>query len=109
MKAYLQAFVNFEQNNWAQLLFIAEFAYNNAKNTSTGHTSFELNYRYHPWVSYKEDLDPHSKLKTAEELSSKFQYLMAVCQQNLYHFQKLQKQAHNKKIKPQSYVLDDKV
>ena len=43
MKAYLRAFVNFEQNDWAQLLLMVEFAYNKAKNTSIGHTSFELN------------------------------------------------------------------
>ncbi len=43
MKAYLQAFVNFEQDHWARLLPIAEFAYNNVKNASTGHTPFELN------------------------------------------------------------------
>ena len=70
MEAYLQAFINFEQNDWARLLFMAEFAYNNAKNASTGHTFFEFNCGYHPCVSYKEDLDPRSKSKTAEELSS---------------------------------------
>ena len=79
MEAYLRAFVNFEQNNWAQLLPIAEFAYNNAKNTSINHTLFELNSRYHPWVSYKEDLNPFSNIKTAEKLSSKLQNLMTVC------------------------------
>ena len=31
MKAYLWAFVIFEQNNWAQFLPMVEFAYNNAK------------------------------------------------------------------------------
>ena len=41
MEAYLRVFVNFEQNDWARLLPMAEFAYNNARNTSTGHTSFE--------------------------------------------------------------------
>ena len=39
---------------------MAEFAFNNAKNASTGHTPFELNYGYHPQMSYKEDIDPHS-------------------------------------------------
>ena len=58
MEAYLRAFVNFEQNDWVRILPMAEFAYNNAKNASTGYTPFELNCRYHPWVSYKEDLDP---------------------------------------------------
>ena len=89
MEAYLRAFVNIEQNDWARLLPIAEFAYNNAKNASTGFTSFELNCRYHPRVSYKKDLDPRSKSKTAEELSSKFQNLMAACQQNLHYAQEL--------------------
>ena len=88
---------------------MAEFAYNNAKNASTDHTLFELNCGYHPWVSYKEDLDPHSKSKTAEELSFKLRNLMAVCQQNLHNTQKLQKQAYDKGVKPQSYAPSDKI
>ena len=109
MEAYLQAFVNFEQNDWAQLLPMAEFAYNNAKNTSTGFIPFELNCGYHPWVSYKEDLDPHSKLRTAEELFFELQELMTVCQQNLHHKQELQKRGHDRGVKPQSYALGNKV
>ena len=66
MKVYLQAFVNFEQNNWAQFLFMAEFAYNNAKNANIDYTLFKLYCGYHPCVSYKEDLNLRSKLKTAE-------------------------------------------
>ena len=109
MEAYLRAFVNIEQNDWARLLLIAEIAHNNSKNASTGHTSFELNCGYHPWVFYEENLDPRSKSKTAEELSSKLQNLMAVCQQNLHHAQELQKRAYNKRVKPQSYAPGDKV
>ena len=100
MKAYLQTFVNFEQNDWARLFSMTEFAYNNAKNTSIGHIPFELNCGYHLWVSYKEDLDPYSKSKITEELSSELQNLIVVCQQNLHHAQELQKQAHNKEVKP---------
>ena len=70
MEVYLRAFVNFKQNDWAKLLPMAEFAYNNTKNASTGFTSFELNCGYYPRVSYKEDLDPRSKSRTAEELFS---------------------------------------
>ena len=108
IEVYLQAFVNFDQNNWAKLLPIAEFAYNNAKNASINFTPFELNCGYHPWVSYKEDLYPHSKSRTAEEISSELQELINVCQQNLHHAQELQKRAHNKRVKPQSYVPGDK-
>ena len=88
---------------------MAEFAYNNAKNASTRYTSFELNCRYHPRVSYKEDFNPCSKSRTAEELSSKLREFMTVCQQILHHAQKLQKRAHNKGVKLQSYALGDKV
>ena len=66
MKAYFQSFVNFEQNDWARLLSIADFAYNNAKNASTGYTPFELNSGYHPCVSYEENLYPCSKWRTAK-------------------------------------------
>ena len=91
MEAYLWAFINFEQNDWARLLLMAKFVYNNAKNASTSYMPFELNCGYHPHVSYKEEeiLDLRSKSKTAEELSSKFQKLIIVCQQNLYHAQEL--------------------
>ena len=109
MEAYLRAFVNVEQNDWARLLPMAEFAYNNAKNASTGYTPFELNCGYHPRVSYKEDLDPRSKSRTAEELSSELRELMIVCQQNLHHAQELQKRAHDKGVKPRSYAPGEKV
>ena len=88
---------------------MVKFAYNNAKNASTNFTPFELNYGYHPWVFYKEDLNSRSKSRTAKELSFKLRELITVCQQNLYHAQKLQKRGHNKKVKSQSYVPGDKV
>ena len=60
IKTNLQAFVNFEQNNGAKLLPMAEFAYNNAKKASTGHTPFKLNWGYHPCVFFEQDIDPCS-------------------------------------------------
>ena len=84
MKAYLQAFINFKQNNWARLLLIAEFAYNNTKDASIGHTPFELNYGYHPWILYKEEVNPHSKSKSVDKLSAELKELMIICQENLY-------------------------
>ena len=50
---------------------MAEFAYNNAKNVKTDHTLFELNSGYHLQMLYKDDIDPHSKLKSVDELSAK--------------------------------------
>ena len=61
--------MDFEQNDWTKLLPMAKFAYNNAKNSNTGHMSFELNYGYHPYVSFEEDTNLCSQLKWADKLS----------------------------------------
>ena len=72
MKAYFRVFVNFEQNNWAQLFLMMKFVYNNAQNASTGHRLFEFNCGYCFYVFYKEDLDFCSKSRIVEELSFMF-------------------------------------
>ena len=87
---------------------MAKFAYNNAKNTSTGHISFELNCEYYLWVSYKEDINPRSKFKSANKLLAELQELITVCRKNLHYTQELQKQAHSKGVKPENYLLDNK-
>ena len=109
MEAYLRAFVNFEQNDWARLLSMAEITYNNAKNASTSHTSFKLNCGYHPRMLYEEDVNPRSQSKSADKLSAELKELMIVCRENLHHTQELQKRAYNKRVKPQSYSPGKKV
>ena len=109
IEAYLRAFVNFKQNDWARLLLMVEFAYNNAKNASTCHMPFELNCGYHPRISYEENVNPRSKSKSADDLANDLRKLMIVCRENLQHAQNLQKQAHDKSTKPRSYALDNKV
>ena len=68
---------------------MVEFAYNNAKNTSTGYTFFELNCGFYSRIFYEEDVDLCSKLKTEHHLAIKLQTLISVCRKNLHHFQKL--------------------
>ena len=89
MEAYLTAFVNFKQNDWAKLLPMAEFAYNNAENASTGLMPFELNCGYYSRMSYEEDVDFRSQSKLADELSAELRELMIVCRENLHHTQEL--------------------
>ena len=91
MEAYLRAFVNFKQNDWARLLPMAEFIYNNIKNASNSHMPFKLNCGYHSRMSYEEKVDFHSKSKSADELLTELKELMIVCRENLHHAQELQK------------------
>ncbi len=109
MEAYLRALVNWEQDDWARLLPMVEFVYNNAKNASTGHTSFELKCGYHPRVSFEEDVDPRLRSRLANELAKELRELMEVCCQNLFHAPELQKKAHDKGVKSCSYALGEKI
>ena len=45
----------------------------------------------------------------ADKLLPELQELMAVCQENLYHAQELQKWAYNKSVKLSTNVPNDKV
>ena len=109
MEAYPWVFDNYVQNDWARLLLMAEFAYNNAKDASTGYTPYELNCGFYSRVSYEEDVDPRSRLKTANQLATELQTLRSVCRKNLQHAQELQKRYHDKYAKPGSYAPGDKV
>ncbi len=86
-----------------------EFAYNNTKNTSTRHTSFKLNYGYHPRVSFEKDVDLHSRFCSTNKLAKELRELMEVYCQNFLHTQELQKRAHDKGVKNRSYTLGKKV
>src|SRR5258707_8587688 len=80
LEQYLWAYTNYQQDNWALLLPLAEFAYNNTISTTTGVSPFFANKGYHPRLSmnllapsssseaqrYMVDLDQlHSQLKAS--------------------------------------------
>ncbi len=62
---------------------MAEFAYNNAKNASTGYTPFEFNCGYHLCTSYEKNVNPYSHSKSVDELATELRELIIVCRENL--------------------------
>ena len=68
---------------------MAKFAYNNAKNVSTGYTPFESNCGYHPRIFYKKGIIFCFKSKSVDKHLMKLQELITVYKKNLYHAQKL--------------------
>jgi len=48
LEQYLRAYVNYQPDDWKELLPIAEFAYNNGYQESTKHTPFFANYGTNP-------------------------------------------------------------
>ena len=68
---------------------MARFAHNNAQIANISHMAFKLNCDYHPCISFKENTNPCSQSKSANELSAELRDLITVCQENLQHTQEL--------------------
>ena len=51
LEQYLQVYTNYQQDDWSELLPLAEFAYNNATNATTGVSPFFTNKGYHPQLT----------------------------------------------------------
>jgi len=60
IEQYLRAFCNHNQDNWVELLLLAELASNNAIHSSTRMTPFWANYHYHLVMQFKALKQPSS-------------------------------------------------
>jgi hypothetical protein len=58
LEQYLQFYVDDKQDNWVQLLSIAEFAHNSWRNESTGQSPFDLLMGYHPRAEWTAVTSP---------------------------------------------------
>ena len=52
LEGYIRNFVNYDQNDWYQLLPIAEYAYNNSQANAHKLTPFFANYSFHPQTKW---------------------------------------------------------
>ena len=109
MKAYFHVFFNWEQNDWARLLLMAKFPYNNSKNANMGHIPFEFHCGYYPWVIFENKCNARSRSSSANRLAVKLRELINIYHQNLLHAQDLQKQSHNKGVKPCVYAAGENI
>jgi len=70
IEQYLRICGNFQQDNWATLLPIIEFAHNARPHRSTHKSPFEIWYGYHP--TFKPPLQLQTRLQSVDE---RVQYL----------------------------------
>ena len=59
LEQYLRHYINFKQNNWIDLLSLAQFAYNNHQHSTTRTSPFYANYGKHP------NWDPNNNITTS--------------------------------------------
>jgi hypothetical protein len=78
MEVYLYYYINYKQNNWVELLPLAQYAYNSAESEGTGIIPFFANYEYMP-TAYKAPLIDNVYAQGAiikvEELKTLYQEL----------------------------------
>jgi hypothetical protein len=70
LKQYLQVFVSEQQDNWMELLPLAEFQYNNHVHASTQHSPFLLDTGRHPGMGFEPDEAP-SHMETVNEFQDR--------------------------------------
>ncbi|KAJ8507721.1 hypothetical protein ONZ45_g9939 [Pleurotus djamor] len=57
LEQYLRIYCNYQQDNWAELLPLAEFTYNNAPHSTIGVSPFFANKGYNPSIAIQAELD----------------------------------------------------
>jgi len=65
LEVYRRNFVTYDQDDWYQLLPLAEFAYNNSLTHADGLTPFYATYSFHPqmeWMKEREAQNPRAGL-----------------------------------------------
>jgi len=87
LEQYLRIYCNYQQDNWADLLPLAEFAYNNAPSATTGVSPFFANKGYHPLITINSDAPlssehAHSYVTDLVELHSFLHSKMSAAQKH---------------------------
>jgi hypothetical protein len=109
MEQYVRAFCNYAQDNWVQLLPLAEFTYNNSIHHSKCMTPFRANYHCHPSMQFKPP-KVTSKLRTeipADAMASGLEEIHRLLKGNLLEAQTRQnKYAEGKEM---TFRVEEKV
>ena len=90
LEQYLRCYVNYEQNNWVELLPTAQWAYNSSDNEAISMSPFKANYGYDPDLELQQaKLDTPTATKHAEHLSEIHSHLReewTILQNRMKHY-----------------------
>lgn len=111
LEQYLRCFINYQQDNWTDLLPFAEVVYNNSVHTSTGFTPFQVKW----WPS--QEFTPMPELPIEESNIPPLKSGCIICKQpGLVVRLALQKaraafkaQADKKRTEPKLFKVGDRV
>jgi hypothetical protein len=100
LEQYLRMFCSYQQDNWQELLPLAEFAYNNAVHASTGKSPFFASCGYHPnSVSTVTPRATESDNPTADDMVKRLRDIHAQLALDIADASATQARFYNKKRK----------
>src|SRR5260221_715283 len=110
LEQYLWVYMNYQQDDWATLLPMAKFTYNNATNATTGVSPFFTNKGYHP--EFTVDLQVETSSAEAQAFMADLERIQAELKENIAQAQeryqkntdKHRMEAPELKIGDQAYV-----
>ena len=120
LEVALQAYINFNCNNWSELLSKIAFAYNNTPHSATGYVPAQLLYGFRPneLISYiqgenqsnipRPSLDEIMK-PDSKEFINKFDGLRITAKDTLRKAQAIFERSYNKTHYPISFKVGDQV
>ena len=87
LEQYLRIFCNYQQDNWSELLPLAEFTYNNAPSATTGVSPFYTNKGYHPNITMYPEREiasqcAHEYIVDLDELHTELRTQMSTAQKH---------------------------
>ena len=108
LEQYIRIYCNYQQDNWSELLPLAEFAYNNAPSVTTGISPFFANKGYNPNIAVHPERDitsiqAHSYAVDLEELHAMLKDQIKVAQE------RYQLSADRNRLPPPPIRIGDKV
>ena len=111
LEQYLRIYCNHQQDNWHDLLPLAEFAYNNAHQSTIQTSPFYANYGYHPHfhVEFLPETPNAPAAPAAENLASRLQNLHEQLVENVTAAQNYQATFYDTKHTPSEFKPGDRV
>ena len=108
LEDYLRFFVSHRQNDWVDLLPMAEFAYNNSVSASTGVSPFLMQYGSHPRMT--ANMPRSEQVPAAEELATKLKSISEEASAMLkISAERYKENANNERKEQPPFKVGDKV
>jgi RNase H-like domain found in reverse transcriptase/Reverse transcriptase (RNA-dependent DNA polymerase)/Integrase zinc binding domain/Chromo (CHRromatin Organisation MOdifier) domain/Integrase core domain len=106
---WLRCYCSEDQSNWAKLLPLAEFAYNNAKQSSSKYSPFYTLYGYNPEFELIEDSETESTVPAAQDRAKRIQEVRNSLTKRYHEAAAIQAKYYNKLHEPKKYNKGDLV